>query len=162
MQRAPTSCSPPRGVAANCAAQRAAKARTNARPPAQLNSPPKFQPKARPDAARLENRSRFSSPKNRHVPKLAPTLGPVSASLRLRLRSATFPSPAGISSRFCSPQNERNPSLGGRATGFSRADRVFSHVVLCSRAGGNLNQTQIIRLNDFLLQQSRAVELCPV
>ena len=29
------------------------------------------------------------------------------------------PSPAGISSRFCSPQNERNPSLSGRATEMS-------------------------------------------
>ena len=37
-QRAPRSCSPPRGVAANCAAQRAAKAR----PTAQPNSPPQF------------------------------------------------------------------------------------------------------------------------
>ncbi len=41
--------------------------------------------------------------------KLGSKHRPVSASLRLRLRSAAFPSPAGISSRFCSPQNERNP-----------------------------------------------------
>ena len=39
-QRAPTSCSPPRGVAANCAAQRAARAR------------PKSEPYAPPVAAR--------------------------------------------------------------------------------------------------------------
>ncbi|WP_297831788.1 hypothetical protein, partial [uncultured Rikenella sp.] len=32
--------------------------------------------------------------------------------------------------------------------------------VLCPRAGGNLIQTQNTRLNDFLFQQSRAVELC--
>ena len=40
--------------------------------------------------ARRENRFRFSRPKNRHSPKLAPVLRPVSASLRLRLRSAAF------------------------------------------------------------------------
>ncbi len=79
------------------------------------NSSPKLGP------ARLENRSRFSSPKNRHVPKLAPTLRPVSASLRLRCRSA-----------------------------------AFSYPLLCPRAGGNLIQTHLSRLNDFLLQHSRA------
>ena len=40
--------------------------------------------------AQRENRDRFSRPKNRHSPKLAPILGPVSASLRLRFRSAAF------------------------------------------------------------------------
>ena len=40
--------------------------------------------------ARRENRIRFSRLKNKHSPKLAPVLRPVSASLRLRFRSATF------------------------------------------------------------------------
>ncbi len=38
--------------------------------------------------ARLENQLRFSSPKNSHSPKHSPVLRPVSASLRLRFRSA--------------------------------------------------------------------------
>ena len=37
-----------------------------------------------------ENRSRFSRPKNSHSPKPSPVLRPVSASLRLRCRSAAF------------------------------------------------------------------------
>ena len=40
--------------------------------------------------ARRENRIRFSRLKNKHSPKLAPVLRPVSVSLRLRCRSATF------------------------------------------------------------------------
>ena len=88
--------------------------------------------------------------------KHGPKHCPVSASLRLRFRSATFPSPAGISSRFCSPQNERNPSLGGRETGFSRADRVFSHVVLCPRALGNLAKTHKRVLTISLFRPRRA------
>ncbi len=40
--------------------------------------------------ARRENRNRFSRPKNEHAPKLALVLRPMSASLRLRCRSATF------------------------------------------------------------------------
>ena len=48
------------------------------------NSSPKLGP------ARCENRSRFSRPKNSRSPKLAPILRPVSASLRLRCRSAAF------------------------------------------------------------------------
>ncbi len=47
---------------------------------------PQSKPHARP--ARLENRNRFSSLKNNRSPKLAPVLRPVSASLRLRCRSA--------------------------------------------------------------------------
>ena len=47
--------------------------------------------------ARRENRNRFSRPKNRHGPKLAPILRPVSASLRLRYRSAAFSRACAIS-----------------------------------------------------------------
>ena len=39
---------------------------------------------------RRENRSRFSRLKNKHSPKHSPVLRPVSASLRLRFRSAAF------------------------------------------------------------------------
>ncbi len=41
--------------------------------------------------AQRENRSRFSRPKNKQSPKPSPVLRPVSASLRLRFRSAAFP-----------------------------------------------------------------------
>ncbi len=126
-------------MAANCAAQRAAEARpiwfrtfvqfcrvrAAASGPGIEDAPPQARRLCEPQKlsqqlgpARRENRLRFSRLKNRHSPKHSPVLCPVSASLRLRFRSAAFPSPAGISSRFCSPQNERNPSLGGRATVF--------------------------------------------
>ncbi len=124
MQRAPSSCSTPRGVAANCATLRVAKARpilwarqqfaasedatelarvavrrVGWRRTARLYEPQKlsqqFNPKQSPPhspmlgLARRENRIRFSRPKNKHSPKLVPVLRPVSASLRLRCRSAT-------------------------------------------------------------------------
>ncbi len=136
-QRAPTSCSPPRGVAANCAALRAAKARPFsvefsliARSGRSLRGPqqrqlrasatggfgprdpkgsqehsPKFDPILRPthsptlSPARRENRIQFSRPKNEHAPKLAPILRPVSASLRLRFRSAALCAPGEILSK---------------------------------------------------------------
>ena len=47
--------------------------------------------------ARRENRLRFSRLKNKHSPKLAPVLRLVSASLRLRYRSAAIPAGDGIS-----------------------------------------------------------------
>ena len=109
------SLSPPRGVAANCAAQRVARARQRFSP----NHDQRFSPilsvsgcalrgwAERPSAqarrfyepqkhgqqlgpARRENRSRFSRLKNKHSPKHSPVLRPVSASLRLRYRSAAF------------------------------------------------------------------------
>ncbi len=54
-------------------------------------------------------------PRNRATrsrPKTPPRVHLTAAPLPLR----RLPSPAGISSRFCSPQNERNPFLCGRAT----------------------------------------------
>ena len=64
-------------------------------------------------------------------------------------RGARVLSPAGISSRFCSPQNERNPSFGGRATG-----------ELCPifvRAPGEILFKAQAALNDFPLKAWRAV-----
>ena len=57
--------------------------------PAQISSP-------MPSPARRENRLRFSRLKNRHGPKHGPVLRPVSASLRLRCRSAAFPRACAI------------------------------------------------------------------
>ncbi len=71
-----------------------------------------------------------SQPKEQSPPKAKPC-----SLSRVRLIAAPLSlrhllSPAGISSRFCSPQNERNPSSSGRATDFPRA-------------GGNLVQTRL-------------------
>ena len=78
--------------------------------------------------ARRENRFRFSRPKNRHSPKLAPVLRPVSASLRLRYRSAGA---------------ARHPK-DGRAT-------EFSHTVEFFRAPGEILSKAQVALNDFPL-----------
>ncbi len=70
---------------------------------------PKHRPNPSPllGPARLDNRSRFSSPKNKHSPihgpKQSPVLRPVSASLRLRSRSAAFSRALRDSSIFGSP-----------------------------------------------------------
>ncbi len=160
--------------------------------------------------ARLENRFRFSSLKNNRSPKFAPILRPVSASLRLRCRSATFSSPAAIlgisrapAGRICPLRRAGdgfcvrssfsralgNPvktcqqhfddfppkawraavlregtALGPRGphvpwTGETYVSLRQPRPVLWPRAGGNLIQTRNTRLNDFLFQQSRAVEL---
>ena len=159
--------------------------------------------------ARRENRIRFSRPKNKHSPKLAPVLCPVSASLRLRLRSAAFAVArwdfililltakrvksliyAGGRRIFRAPwgnlvkthkciltislfrrgarlwlQEGTVPFVNRRNRKNFR--RMLTHPQaadgpsLFSRAGGNLIQTRTTRLNDFLFQQSRAVELCP-
>ncbi len=74
--------------------------------------------------ARRENRFRFSRLKNRHGPKLAPVLRPVSASLRLRCRSAAFSVARGNSCRI-----GRVPT--GRICPLKRAgDGVFGRVDL--------------------------------
>ena len=78
--------------------------------------------------ARRENRFRFSRPKNRHSPKLDPVLRPVSASLRLRYRSAGA---------------ARHPK-DGRAT-------EFSHTVEFFRAPGEILSKAQVALNDFPL-----------
>ncbi len=69
--------------------------------------------------ARLENRLRFSSPKNKHSPthgpKQSPVLRPVSASLRLRFRSATFTVARGNSCRIGRAPTGRICPLNGRA-----------------------------------------------
>ncbi len=74
------------------------------------------------DPARRENWLRFSRLKNRHSPKHCP----VSASLRLRYRSATFPSPAAILAGLAQSQPAEYAILGGRAT-------VFTHRSLTAR-----------------------------
>ena len=48
-----------------------------------------------------ENRLRFSCPKNSHSPKPSPVLRPVSASLRLRFRSAAFSRALGNLVKTC-------------------------------------------------------------
>ena len=70
--------------------------------------PPRREASARATrwAARAQPKAKPNSP---------PCVRLTAAPLSLR---RVLPSPAGISSRFCSSQNERNPSLGGRATGF--------------------------------------------
>ncbi len=81
-----------RGLRADrCHGELAIRSRPKIKPKAQLivqpNPPP--QPSPMLGLARRENRIRFSRPKNKHSPKLVPVLRPVSASLRLRCRSAT-------------------------------------------------------------------------
>ena len=78
------SCGPPRSEASARATLRVAKAQPNPRPKALPNANPILGP------ARHENRLRFSRPKNSRSPKHSPVLRPVSASLRLRCRSAAF------------------------------------------------------------------------
>ena len=51
--------------------------------------------------ARRENRKRFSRPKNSRGPKHSPILRPVSASLRLRFRSAVFSRALGNLVKIC-------------------------------------------------------------
>ena len=88
MQRAPSSCSPPLGVAANCATRkgRRSSVQSTAKSIAQLTA----QIQARCSAQRgAKTDYGFRAP-NRHSPRLASVLRPVSASLRLRLRSAAF------------------------------------------------------------------------
>ena len=100
-QRAPTSCSPPPARAADCAAQRAARATTHSLPnsvgfglrrPARASKMPrrkpggstnrKSTPTARPGAVRKP--VAVFEPEEQHGPKQSPVLRPVSASLRLR------------------------------------------------------------------------------
>ncbi|WP_300601654.1 hypothetical protein, partial [uncultured Rikenella sp.] len=78
--------------------------------------------------ARRENRNRFSRLKNRHSPKLDPVLRPVSASLRLRLRSAAFATRWDFISILLTAKRAKSLLLkaGGRrifarSRGFSRA-----------------------------------------
>ena len=88
MQRAPSSCSPPLGVAANCATRkgRRSSAQSTAKSIAQLTAQIQAQCSAQRGA---KTDYGFRAP-NRHSPRLASVLRPVSASLRLRLRSAAF------------------------------------------------------------------------
>ena len=157
------SCSPPRGMAANYVVQRAAKATTHSPPnsadfglrapgvgegPARKSSDPKgsqmfsLQSSPKPSLmlgpAQRENRLRFSRPKNRH----SPILRPVSASLRLRCRSAAFSHrPLGFHLDFANAK--RVKSL------FRRAGDGVLRTTLCSRAWA----MQLLRRG--------AIELCP-
>ncbi len=82
---------------------------------------PKFGKKQRPihspllGPARRENQLRFSRLKNKHSPKLAPVLRTVSASLRLRFRSAAFASPARLSYRRNYPYTGQAVPTGTRS-----------------------------------------------
>ena len=158
-QRAPSSCSPPQGVAANCAAQRAARARPTIQPDSQFKTRPQFcrgRPVAHPPSGFAAGRQgrRFGEPRyslsvqagrslrglkralrvaglpwggvrparlcesQEHSPKLAPVPCPVSASLRLRCRSATLPSPAAILAELAHRQPAEYAILRGRETTF--------------------------------------------
>ncbi len=66
--------------------------------------------------ARRENRSRFSRLKNSRSPKQSPILRPVSASLRLRFRSAALVVARGNSCRIGRVPTGRICPLSGRAT----------------------------------------------
>ena len=80
-----------RGLRADrCHGELAIRSRPKIKPKAWQKHSPTHRPQSKPHArpARLENRNRFSSLKNNRSPKLAPVLRPVSASLRLRCRSA--------------------------------------------------------------------------
>ena len=77
-----------------------------------------------------------------HSPKLAPVPCPVSASLRLRCRSATLPSPAAILAELAHRQPAEYAILRGRETKFSAES-------ICSRALENLIQKRTSLLNDF-------------
>ena len=87
-QRAPT-CSPPRGVAANCATLRVAEAISHSPPHSAkfvLGAPPT----RRYSVALAEDGDSSRNRANRSRPKAHPVLRPVSASLRLRFRFAAF------------------------------------------------------------------------
>ena len=131
---------------------------TRSRPKARQKALPKSKPHARRGTARKP--ITVFEPKEQHSPKQNPVLRPVSASLRLRYRSAAFSRALRDSSIFGYRRNSRIASLGG-ARGCFEVIKVASTSVLCPRAGGNLIQTRNTRLNDFLLQRSRAVEHCP-
>ena len=75
----------PRGLSYSLSAPNTvpSPAQNKAQSTAQISSP-------MPGPARRENRNRFSRLKNRHGPKHGPVLRSVSASLRLRFRSAAF------------------------------------------------------------------------
>ncbi len=133
-QRAPTSCSPPRGGAANCATQRVARAMPKARPKARPNLSPKFQPHARPDAA--QKPIAVFEPKELSQPQAQPNSPP-----RVRLTAAplslpAFPSPAAILAGLAKRQPAEYTFLSGRATDFV-CDQVFSRALRDSSIFGS-------------------------
>ncbi len=129
--------------------------------------------------ARFENRNRFSNPKNCHSPKPGPVLRPVSASLRLRFRSAAF-------SRACTIQlfrltaemiesllKARRASVPQEGTALrprgphvpwtgETAFRYGSlYPVLCPRAWGNLVKTCQHILTISLFRRGAQSRHCP-
>ncbi len=72
---------------------------------AQPNSPPKSQPQARPNAAR-KPATVFEPEEQVTAPSTAQLSAPCSLHCGSAVAPPRLPSPAGISSRFCSPQNE--------------------------------------------------------
>ncbi len=95
-------------------------------------------------STRRENRKRFSRLKNRHCPKLAPILRPVSASLRLRFRSATFFARLARGSSFepdgTALRGRRPGDPGGTERYCVSLNRLSP--ILCARAWGNLVKTR--------------------
>ena len=101
--------------------------------------------------ARRKNRSRVSRLKNNRSPKLAPVLRLVSASLRLRCRSATFSSPAAILGISRAP--------AGRICPLRRAGDGFCVRSSFSRALGNPVKTCQQHFDDFPPKAWRAAVL---
>ncbi len=167
--RACEDCSPPRRVAADCAALRAAEARpiwfrtfvqfcrvrAAASGPGIEDAPPQARRLCEPQKlsqqlgpVRRENRNRFSRLKNRYSPKLDPVLRPVSVSLRFRYRSATFcRRPLGFHLIFANAK--RAKSLFKRA-----GDGVFARYFF-ARLGKSCQNTQA-SFDDFPLKAWRA------
>ncbi len=129
MQRAPSSCSPPRGVAANCAARRAARARPTARPNPRLNSrrfvlgaPPLAPLKRRPRRGRRFWESRYSlSPQS--FPQSAPILWGSGCGVRPGHRRCPAAGPAALRAAkaqpMIQPQSKPHARLGAAGKPFS-------------------------------------------
>ncbi len=99
--------------------------------------------------------------------KHSPILRPVSASLRLRFRSATFSVARGNSCRIGRVPTGRICPLWRAGDGFFVGEQVFSRAcggqmaastpILCSRALGNLVKTRKRILTISLLRRRRAI-----
>ena len=136
-----------------------------------------------------ENQKNFrrmlTHPQTAGGPNLCPRAGPTSRGREMLTHFNYQPLPCSLSARLRDsfyfgslPKslnrffkrgarcNKRPPAVARTRLPGRCARRAFycqplPHV-LCPRADGNLIQTRTTRLNDFLFQQSRAVELCPV
>ena len=111
---------------------------------------PKHRPNPSPmlGPARRENRLRFSRLKNRHSPTHGPKQCPVSASLRLRFRSAAFAVARGNSAGLAECQPAEYAILNGRATDSAPRSSF-------ARLGKSCQNAQV-HFDDFPLKAWRA------